>query len=169
MKKLYLFVLVICLTLPILGCSSKTVYACLSFSKYYQGVDNFDEISTQLELYFSLIETAYENSNKKKLSSFVLSEEYDEVRDTLQSFYDALKEKRESITQIEDDTSYALAEESYISELKLLSPYIQIESMIAEQKLMLQTSPHTKDEEWFNELNTVIKDSVREYLMGTEE
>lgn len=169
MKKFRILALALCLIIFTSGCSRKNVYACLSFSEYYQGAEDFDEISPQLELYFSLIETAYENSNKKSLSSFVLSEEYDEVRDTLQSFYDALKNERNDMAQIEDDISYALAEKSYISKLKLLSPYIQVESIIAEQKLMLQASPHIKDEDWFDKLNTVIKDSVREYLMGTGE
>ena len=122
-----------------------------------------------MEQYFSLIETAYENSNKKRLSSFVLPEEYAEVKNALQSFYDAIKEERDDMAPIGDDASYVFAEESYISKLKLLSPYIQVESMIAEQKLMLQVSPHAKDEDWFDELNTIVKDSVREYLMGTGE
>lgn len=136
MKKLRTLAFVLCLTVFTFGCSHKTVYACLSFSEYYQSIDDFDEISPQLKLYFSLIETAYENSNKKRLSSFVLSEEYDEVRDTLQSFYDALKEERDNMAQIEGNAAYVLAEESYISKLRLLSPYIQVESMVAEQKLM---------------------------------
>ena len=160
---------ILCLILLTLGCSSKTVHACISFSEYYQSVDNFDEVAPQLEIYFSSIETAYENSDKKKLASFNLPEGYDEARDELQSFYDALEKEREEMLLIEDDASRAAAEESYISELKLLYPYIQIESIIAEQKVVLQVSPREKDEEWFDKLNEAIKDSVREYLMGAGE
>jgi len=166
MKKLCLFVSVFCLMFSTLGCSPKTVYACLSFSEYYQNVDGFDEISPQLELYFSLIETAYENSNKKKLASFVLSEEYEEVQGALDLFYNSLKEERNNIIQIEDDVLRANAEEAYIAKLRLLSPYAQVESKIAERELMLKASPNSKDEEWFDELNGIVKDSVREYLMG---
>lgn len=169
MKKLCLFVLAFCLAFSTLGCSTKPVYACLSFSEYYQNADDFDEISQQLELYFSLIETAYENSNKKKLASFVLSEEYEDVQGALALFSDSLKNEHDDIAKIEDDILRANTEKAYICKLKLLSPYTQIESLIAEQKLMLKTSPNAKDEEWFDELNTVVKDSVKEYLMGTGE
>ncbi len=169
MKKMRLFTFAFCLVFFTFGCSPKTVHACLSFSEYYQDVDSFDEISPQLELYFSSIETAYENSDKKKLSSFTLPDEYNEAQKALQSFYDDLENEWNDVLLIEDIALRTTAEESYVSKLRLLYPYVQIESIIAEQKLILQTSPRTKDEEWFDRLNTTIKDSVKEYLLGTGE
>lgn len=168
MKKLAPVLALLCLISCISGCSSKTETEGISFSEYYQSAEEFEEIRPQLEQYFLCIQSAYENSNKKDIESFELPEEYVEARDTLSSFYELHNERRDDIINIKDDSERTAAEKKYLSTNRLLEPYLGIEAMIAGQKLLMLVSSHVENEDWFEELDDLIKASVEEYRTGTE-
>lgn len=140
------------------GCSSQVEIESLSFSDYYKEADGFDEIRPYLEEYFSYIRSAYEKSDKSDMESFVLAEGYESAKNTLAEF------SQSNSDSYENDESTL---ESSLAKLQLLEPYLQIEVMLNERTVLLSSSKHVENEEWFQRLNTLVWDSIDEYRRGT--
>lgn len=156
MKKLYRVLLVLGLSVCLFGCSSKVEVTSMSFSDYYRSADGFDEIRPALNLYFSCIRKAYDDSNKTSLKSFKLADEYIEAKSAL-----------ESLCQSgigEAGLLDAVAE--HLARQQLLEPFLKIEMMLSEKDLLLAADGNAKDEQWFESLNSLVWDSIDEYRRG---
>lgn len=156
------FIIVIMGLMILTGCSSQVKIKTLTFSDYYQSAEDFDEIEPQISMYFSCIRDAYENSNQKDLKSFSLAKEYNDAKDKLKSFTQADVDLS-SILDSDDGLSKSIAKE------KLLRPFLQIEQMLSERDVLLSTNQHLENEQWFEDLNALVWNSIDEYRRGTGE
>lgn len=159
MKELYLTLLTFGIFICVTGCTPKLEITTMSFSDYYQNADSFDEIEPALNLYFSCIRSAYDNSNKVSLKSFELADEYIDAKNALEAF-----------SQSNGDLSDVLGNddvmEKTLAKLKLLEPYLEIETMLKERLLLLEDDKNAKDTQWFGSLNSLVWDSIDEYRRG---
>lgn len=146
----------------LVGCSSQTEIKTMTFSDYYQNAENFDEIEPQISIYFSCIRAAYDGSNKTDLESFSLPNEYSDAKSKLLSFVQTDIDLSDVLNS-DDGLSRNIAKE------KLLRPFLQIDQMLSEKEVLLSTSQHVENEQWFEDLNTLIWNSIDEYRRGTGE
>lgn len=159
MKKLYLILFTFGIFICITGCTPKLKITTMSFSDYYQNADGFDEIEPALNLYFSCIRSAYDNSNKASLKSFKLADEYIDAKNALKKF-------SQSNGDLSDILGNDDAMERTLAKLKLLEPYLKIETMLEERLLLLEGDKNAKDTQWFGSLNSLVWDSIDEYRRG---
>lgn len=140
------------------ACSSQTNSnsTTLIFSQYYQDADDFEEISPLLKAYFDCIQSAYDNSDKKDLNTFILPDEYINISKQLSEISN---DNSDMIVDGKTNTS-----NEYIGRLQLIEPYLQIEVKL-QSKEMLQTS-NTSNEKWFTELNSLLSEIYSEYKNG---
>lgn len=146
----------------------------LEFSEYYQSADNFEEIEPLLNQYFSMVQTAYDNSDKTNLESFVLDDGYEEVADALEEIRDEITDSSSSISIYDKP---ALKQQSV--QLKLVLPYSYIyikifeRNAIVEAKLLEEQRTGEKlqaeNPEWFTELGEKLSETYTEYAEGNEE
>ncbi len=109
------------------------------------------------EEYFSYIRSAYEGSNEKNVESFVLADGYENAKSALAEF-----------SQNDFDLSETgETPEGHLAKLQLLEPYLRIEAMLGEREVLLSASSHVENEDWFQQLNSLIWDSIDEYRRGT--
>lgn len=157
MKKILAIAVALCVTISVSGCSNQAEITGLSFSEYYKGADEFDIIRPYLEEYFSYVRSAYEGSNEKDVESFVLADGYENAENALAEF-----------SQNDSDLSETgEALEGHLAKLQLLEPYLRIEAMLGEREVLLSASSHVENEDWFQQLNSLIWDSIDEYRRGT--
>lgn len=161
MKNLCLSFFIFGMFLCTVGCSSELEVTTMSFSAYYQCANNFDKIEPALNLYFSCIRSAYDNSNKTDLKSFELADEYADAKNTLKTFLQSNGDLSDSLDN-DDIMKKALAK------LQLLEPYLKIETMLEERLLLLEGDKNAKDVQWFDRLNSLVWDSIDEYRRGGE-
>lgn len=161
MKRSFL-VLVLTSLLILAGCSSQTEIKTMTFSDYYRNAESFNEIGPQISIYFSCIRAAYDGSNKTNLESFSLPNEYGDARGELLSFAQADIDLSD-ILNSDDGLAQNIAKE------KLLRPFLQIEQMLNEKDVLLSANQHVKNEQWFEDLNALVWNSIDEYRRGTGE
>lgn len=163
-KKILAAVLALACSLSLSACAPSQGVT-LEFSEYYQSADNFEEIEPLLNQYFSMVQAAYDNSDKTNLESFVLDDGYEEVAD-------ALKEISDEVSDGFSDALYKSEQgrEAYAAQLRLLQPYLFVEYKIAEQNLLLSANyDHLEKPAWFTELEDKLSDTYSEYAEGDGE
>lgn len=163
-KKILAAVLTLACSLSLSACAPSQGVT-LEFSEYYQSADNFEEIEPLLNQYFSMVQAAYDNSDKTNLESFVLDDGYEEVADALKEISDEVSDNFDNISIYDKQ---ALKQQAV--QLKLIHPYLLVEVKIAEQNLLLSANyDHLEKPAWFTELEDKLSDTYAEYAEGDGE
>lgn len=159
LRRTHLFIIMLFTIFGLSACASQTKEKSLNlvFSEYYQNADDYEEIYPLLNKYFSCIQSAYEESDKANLNSFILSEEYAGISNQLSTI-----SSDDSGMRVNGELNTS---DEYIARLKLINPYLQIEVHLRGKDL-LKTSA-SSNEEWFNELETLLVEIYSEYENGT--
>lgn len=165
-KKILAAVIALACSLSLSACAPSQGVT-LEFSEYYQSADNFEEIEPLLNQYFSMVQAAYDNSDKTNLESFVLDDGYEEVADSLTAMQTKLFNDFSVILRAGSDS----AKQTYLAEAELLEPFSHIEAKIAESTLLLEDTinNHVRDTDWFDDLSEIISDAHTEYAEGNGE
>ena len=165
-KKILAAVIALACSLSLSACAPSQGVT-LEFSEYYQSADNFEEIEPLLNQYFSMVQAAYDNSDKTNLESFVLGDGYEEVADSLTTMQTKLFNDFSVILRAGSDS----AKQTYLAEAKLLEPFSHIEAKIAESTLLLEDTinNHVRDTDWSDDLSEIISDAHTEYAEGNGE
>lgn len=172
-KKILAAVIAVACSLSLSACAPSQGVT-LEFSEYYQSADNFEEIEPLLNQYFSMVQTAYDNSDKTNLESFVLDDGYEEVADALEEIHDKIDNSSSSLS-IYDKQSL----KQQIIQLKLMHPYLFVQFKIAERKAILSAKSEVEERtgeklqaenpEWFTELGEKLSETYTEYAEGNGE
>ena len=165
-KKILAAVLALACSLSLSACAPSQGVT-LEFSEYYQSADNFEEIEPLLNQYFSMVQAAYDNSDKTNLESFVLDDGYDKIADSLTAMQTKLFNDFSTILRAGSDS----AKQTYLAKAQLLEPFSHIEAKIAEGTLSLEDTinNHVRDSDWFDDLSGIISDVYIEYAEGNGE
>ena len=149
-----IFIMMLLTILSLSACSLQTKDDSinLTFSQYYQNVDDYDKIYPLLNEYFSGIQNAYDKSDKEDLNTFSLPDNFSEIAKKLSDI-----SKRTSDGQLNTSNEY-------IARLKILEPYLRMEVCLAERNML--SSPN---EDWFAKLNNLLSETYMEYETGTGE
>lgn len=126
----------------------------LTFSEYYQNADDYEKIQPLLNEYLSMIQNAYDKSDKTNLDSFELPKEFTNISNKL-----AAISNDNSGSIIDGKTNLS---QEYLARLQLLEPYLRMEVYLYEKDLLI--SNHTSSNtEWFNEVNNFLTNTYDEY------
>lgn len=165
-NRTFIFMMLLLIVLGLSACSSQTKNDSLnlSFSEFYQNANDYEKIYPLLNEYFSFIQNAYDKSDKSDLDSFVLSNEYTKVSNQL--------------SEISNDNSGFIVDgkinlsKEYLARLRLLEPYLEMEYYIKQKDLLLVGNGNSKvafNEEWFNEVDAFLTNTISEYENGLGE
>lgn len=167
-KKILAAVIALACSLSLSACAPSQGVT-LEFSEYYQSADNFEEIEPLLNQYFSMVQAAYDNSDKTNLESFVLDDGYEEVAD-------ALEEIRDEIDDISIYDKQILKQ--HVIQLNLVHPYLLVHAKILERDAIVNAKSleeqrtgerlQAENPEWFTELNEELSETYTEYVEGAE-
>lgn len=160
-SKCYLVIMLLLTLFGLSSCSSQSQNSSvnLAFSEYYQNADDFDKIQPLLNEYFSLIQNAYDKSDKTNLESFELPKEFTSISDKLLA--------------ISNDSSGAIVDgktnlsQEYLARLQLLEPYLRMEVYLAEKEMLL-SNKNTSNADWFTEVSTFLTDTYDKYKNETK-
>lgn len=150
MKKIIVFLTLVALSISLFSCSGnkENQITKLVYSNYYQNATDFEEIRPALDQYFNSILSAYEESNKKDLNTFILSDSYRNAKSILSSISSDV-DFSSAISGNDDDKKH------YLAKLKLLEAYAKIEVALAERDILIAVGSND-NEKWFNDLDETI-------------
>ena len=150
MKKIIVFLTLVALSISLFSCSGnkENQITKLVYSNYYQNATDFEEIRPALDQYFNSILSAYEESNKKDLNTFILSDSYRNAKSILSSISSDV-DFSSAISGNDDDKKH------YLAKLKLLEAYSKIEVALAERDMLIAVGSND-NEKWFNDLDETI-------------
>lgn len=132
----------------------------LVIAEHYKTATDYEQIEPLLKEYFSIIEEAYNNSDKQKIETFILPDRYNEVDKAL----DDLQNSTDMSNIISGGDEAIIA---YQKKLALLQPYLKIELKIAE-KSVLETAGNNSNEDWFNSLSSTLSEAYEHYISTNE-
>lgn len=127
----------------------------LVIAEQYQIATDYKQIEPLLKEYFTIIEEAYNNSDKQNIETFILPDRYNEVDTAL----DNLQNSTDMSNIISGGDEAMIA---YQKKLALLQPYLKIELKIAEKNL-LGTAGNSSNKEWFNSLSSTLTEAYEHY------